>query len=99
MLRPGVSINHSEANHPDQIAALVAVSCDRLSDIVPSKQFDLAVEARSAIRFVGRGSREGSTSWLTPNAFWHAQAPVEARLEFFLDAVASTVQRLLSTPN
>jgi hypothetical protein len=80
-----------------QVRTLVAVVCERLAEIIPSSAYEVAVGGGVAIRIRALESPTVGVSWLTPVTLWQAQASVEDRLEFFLNAVAAKVQELLST--
>ena len=88
-----------QASGDDQVEKLVAVLCDRLVEVLPPSQFQITVEHRHALRICSIGSREGNIVWLSPRALWQSPAPIEYRLQIFLEGLSRRVQRFVSQRN
>jgi len=80
----------------DGVERLVAALCSRLAEVLPQDRFEVTVEHRQAVRIRGVGSRRGDVHWLSPMPLWRSRAPVEHRLQLFLEAASSGLQRFVS---
>lgn len=85
-----------QSSDEEQVGRLVAALCERLDEVLPRNQFEVAVEHRYAVRIRGVGAYRGNTVWLSPTAVWCSPLPVQERLQIFLEAVGRHVQRFVS---
>lgn len=93
------SKDQQEANNESQVESLVLALCERLAEVLPADEFEVTVEHGKAVRILGKGSRHGSSLWLTPITIWRSQLSVEQRLQLFLDATSRRVQKFVSRRN
>lgn len=90
------SKDQRESSDNSEAESLVLALCERLGEVLPADEFEVTVEHGKAVRILGRGSRYGSSLWLTPIAIWRSQLPAEDRMQLFLEQACRRLQDFVS---